>query len=202
MSASAVRIQANRANAQLSTGPQTPEGKQRSALNSLRHGLTAKDALLPSESLEAYREFCRAIVDDLRPQGAYQQQLAQSVADIRWRLRRCLSLEDTVFASEPDPARQIEAITRLSAYEHRLHRNLDMTLDQFCELRDREERAMKDASKILKLCRSKQLPYNPADDGFVFSASQLDAWLQRKERLQEADLACHIEQNQRFFARH
>ena len=36
----------NRANAQRSTGPKTEEGKQRSSLNALRHGLTGQTIIL------------------------------------------------------------------------------------------------------------------------------------------------------------
>ena len=37
------RLAANRQNAQASTGPRTPEGKQRTRLNGIRHGLTGQD---------------------------------------------------------------------------------------------------------------------------------------------------------------
>src|SRR5579864_3161863 len=50
MSALAVtdRAAINRANAQHSTGPRTPEGKAPSSQNALGHGLTSRIALLPS----------------------------------------------------------------------------------------------------------------------------------------------------------
>jgi hypothetical protein len=40
------RVAINRANSQHSTGPRTESGKQRSSLNALRHGLTARTAVL------------------------------------------------------------------------------------------------------------------------------------------------------------
>ena len=39
------RLEANRRNALRSTGPKTEEGKQRSRLNSVRHGLTAETVI-------------------------------------------------------------------------------------------------------------------------------------------------------------
>ena len=42
---SAVKASANRQNAQRSTGPRTPDGKSRTRLNALRHGLSATPGL-------------------------------------------------------------------------------------------------------------------------------------------------------------
>ena len=50
----ASRTAINRANSLRSTGPRTDSGKQRSALNALRHGLTAASAVLPSEDQAAF----------------------------------------------------------------------------------------------------------------------------------------------------
>ena len=43
------QLDANRANAQHSTGPKTAEGKKRSSLNAIRHGLNSQAVLLPYE---------------------------------------------------------------------------------------------------------------------------------------------------------
>ena len=48
------QVEANRANAQKSTGPRTAEGKQRSRRNGLRHGM-ACEVVVPEEDQQAYR---------------------------------------------------------------------------------------------------------------------------------------------------
>ena len=50
---SAAQIEANRANAQFSTGPRTTEGKAASASNSTKLGLYAKQAVLLNETDQA-----------------------------------------------------------------------------------------------------------------------------------------------------
>jgi len=97
----------NRANAQLSTGPRTQEGKQRSSLNALRHGLTGQIVVMPTEDLQAYQRHVASFVDDLRPKGPMESHLVQSLADTAWRLNRVASLEANLLtlaaAREPDP---------------------------------------------------------------------------------------------------
>ncbi|MHB9026646.1 MAG: hypothetical protein ACYC7E_21145, partial [Armatimonadota bacterium] len=59
--------EANRQNAQHSTGPRTPEGKARSSMNALKHGFFAKEALLPQEDAAEFTTFADALRDDLQP---------------------------------------------------------------------------------------------------------------------------------------
>jgi hypothetical protein len=56
------RAEINRRNAARSTGPRTPEGKSRSRLNALKHGLTARTLVLPGEDPEAFRGRLEAFV--------------------------------------------------------------------------------------------------------------------------------------------
>ena len=49
--ATKAQIRANRENAKKSTGPRTAEGKARVSLNALKHGLLARDTVLPTEQL-------------------------------------------------------------------------------------------------------------------------------------------------------
>jgi hypothetical protein len=65
--ASIHRTAINRANSQQSTGPRSEAGKQRSALNALTHGLTARTAVLPSEDQAAYQHHCRQFRDEYNP---------------------------------------------------------------------------------------------------------------------------------------
>ena len=51
-------IEANRRNAQRSTGPKTEEGKAASRLNAGRHKVTAQVSILPDEERAAAEDFC------------------------------------------------------------------------------------------------------------------------------------------------
>ena len=61
------QLEANRRNAQRSTGPRTGEGKTRSSRNNLRHGLTGHINILPTEDREAHDAFCNELSDSLKP---------------------------------------------------------------------------------------------------------------------------------------
>ncbi len=51
------QLEANRRNAQNSTGPKTAGGKAKSSRNNLRHGLTGHINILPTEDREAHDAF-------------------------------------------------------------------------------------------------------------------------------------------------
>src|SRR5277367_597468 len=53
---SAAQIAANQANAQLSSGPKTPEGKAKSSRNALKTGLTGRTIMLAKDQAEIYEQ--------------------------------------------------------------------------------------------------------------------------------------------------
>ncbi len=130
-----------------STSPRTPEGKQRSRLNALRHGLTGQTVLLPTEDAQAYRSFCDEFVVHYQPVGPVERQIVQTIADTSWRLNRISAMEHSSLslaaaekvdqagaADNPSAAACAQALAfgepsekmvRLSLYEQRLSRQLE-----------------------------------------------------------------------------
>jgi hypothetical protein len=92
------RLAANRANAQHSTGPTTPEGKAISSLNAVKSGLTGKAVLLPSDEVAAYEAHIARFGKELAPVGDQETHLVQSLADTQWRLDRIPNLETGLYA--------------------------------------------------------------------------------------------------------
>jgi hypothetical protein len=91
------QFQANRANARRSTGPVTDEGKQRSRVNAVRHGLTAETVIGALEDAEDYKAFEAAITADYEAQSAVERELVLRLASLLWRLRRATAIETGLF---------------------------------------------------------------------------------------------------------
>jgi hypothetical protein len=91
------KIAANRANAQKSTGPRTPEGRARAALNSLKHGLNSEIVVVPSEVPADFAEFRQALQDEFQPADPDQALLFEHMVAAAWRLRRIRRLETDMF---------------------------------------------------------------------------------------------------------
>ena len=206
------RAATNRANSEHSTGSRTPAGKQRSSLNALRHGLTGHVVVLPTEDLAAYQSHLVRFVDQFQPKGVLEEQLVQSLGDTTWRLNRVPAIEatfltlaaedhlDSIHTNEPRAAgalalaqafhHQSRALANISIYEQRLARLFDHTLKQLREIqaerREHERRQMNDAAEILQMHAERDIPYDPAQDGFVFSPAEIQTFIQRRDRLEEA----------------
>ena len=100
---SQAKLEANRRNAENSTGPTTPEGKQRSRGNALRHGLTAETVIGVLESAEDYAAFETAIMAEYDPQSVIESELVARLASLLWRLRRATAIETGLFGMQADP---------------------------------------------------------------------------------------------------
>jgi len=89
---------ANRANAQKSTGPTTPEGRAKSSLNAVKTALTGVTVLLPSDDVQAYEAHVQQHIADYSPLTPPEKNLVQRIADADWRINRIASLEAGIYA--------------------------------------------------------------------------------------------------------
>ena len=86
--ASEKQLEANRTNAQKSTGPRTNAGKAHSRLNSRKHGLTAKTLVIVGENADDFDHLRAELMNEHDPQSALECELVERLAGILWRLRR------------------------------------------------------------------------------------------------------------------
>jgi hypothetical protein len=91
------QIAANRANALHSTGPKTPEGKAAVRHNAMRHGLLARDVVLPEEDLDAFEDLLNQVRAELSPVGRIEELLVDRIVNIMWRLGRSARMETALF---------------------------------------------------------------------------------------------------------
>src|SRR6476469_7514231 len=94
------QFQANRQNAQKSTGPTTAEGKQKSRCNAVRHGLTAETVIGALEDAEDYKAFEAAIIADYDAESAAERELVLRLASLLRRLRRATTIETGLVESQ------------------------------------------------------------------------------------------------------
>jgi hypothetical protein len=91
MASSEAPVIANRQNSLKSTGPKTPEGKEKSRADALKHGLCS--TILVSEDLEAVSERANEWFYCLKPQNSHQSWQVSKVAIISLRIDRCERME-------------------------------------------------------------------------------------------------------------
>jgi hypothetical protein len=212
------RAAINRANSLKSTGPKTDAGKQKSSLNSLRHGLTGQIVVMPSEDLSEYEAFTDRYHDEYKPSGPTETQLVQSLADDAWRLNRAVFLETNLIsmighakshlvATDTGEGQEsmafalvlgehYKSLATLGLHQQRIARTSKQTLKLLRELQaerhEKERIEMRRAACVYlyqvqqKKAAGTTEPYDPACDGFVFTAAQIEQHLYREQLYSDA----------------
>jgi hypothetical protein len=135
-----------RANGARSRGPVTPEGKARSSMNAVTHGLSSRNVVLDHESRAAFDALVADFVRAVEPVGPLETALVHDLAAARWRLCRAWGMESAAIdlevaaqAAQAAPATLTALAFRnlavrpgafglLSRYEARHRRSFDRTL--------------------------------------------------------------------------
>jgi len=148
---------------------------------------------MTEEDRAAYNSRLDALIDDMKPQGALELTLVQSVAHGFWRLSRAEAIEENTFALEAERnENRIESInpqiteallqamtffnnphtfSLLTLYEQRIHRKLHKDLKILTELQSSRPRTQKTAPPEKAMAASESATYShpPRPNGFVFS---------------------------------
>ena len=213
-----VQMEANRRNAQQSTGPRSEAGKKISSLNALRHGLTSRVVVLPSEDLAAYGKFSDEYLASLAPETFPERQCAQTIIDTQWRLNRVRSLEEGMLAlGHQSPAGQLDyghpeihaaltaaavflehsqAFVNLSMHEQRLYRILTAASKSLDDMKAKRiaarQAALDTAREQHNLNKMLGVPTEPPTSGFVFTTAEIETECRRHL---EAKIAqeCHYD---------
>src|SRR5579864_8416319 len=187
------QARANRANSKLSTGPKTEAGKAHSAQNATTHGLTARAIVLPTEDPAAFQLHTQQLLDEYQPKTPTETQLVKVLAGAYWHLNRIDHIENALFSQDsgaPDLTTQFRSLAILSMHRHRLSRQIELTRKELRELqrgrRYDEEKQLEKAADLLEMDKEKGVPFNPAEDGFVFSTTEIETYIRRRDRAEEA----------------
>src|SRR6266851_8843406 len=87
------QINANRRNAQKSTGPTSPEGKAASSLNALKSGIDARSHVIPGEDPAELEALTATYLLHYRPAGPTQLSLVDTLVSTEWIQRRLRRVE-------------------------------------------------------------------------------------------------------------
>ena len=180
------RIEANRKNAQRSTGPRTEAGRARSSMNALRHGITGQVSITTVEDRAAHDKFVQELIDRLRPDDPVELQFASLIAEDFWRLQRIRAVENDILAlgnfSEAadidvdhpeihtsltraqtflDHSKDFE---RLTLYEQRINRALEKNRRQLDELQAERKRQRQEALEQACLLHQAAVAQKQSDD--------------------------------------
>jgi len=199
---SEAQLNANRANAQASTGPTSEAGKAKVSQNAVKTGLTCRTVIVPFGEADAYQTLMLDHQKQFQPVGPQEKALVQSITDLVWRLDRIPGLAFALLElGRVDMIKQCPELannpTHMLEMQIRLHfekqfRNLELQENRLSRRRERELKelralqAAREAEQKHQLARAAQMyiraqrannEFDPAENGFAFSVEQIRKYL-------------------------
>jgi hypothetical protein len=210
------QLEANRENAQKSTGPKTEAGKKRSSLNAIRHGLTGQVLVLPDQDLAAFNLLCEKTMAELQIMGEHETQIAKAYCMSLWNVQKAMAIQESLLTlgimedvagnlDIDDPQahnavsyaktfrQESEVFTRISLYTQRLINQSNALRKQLEDVQTQRfniaRQEVKDAITSYKFKQMMGETFNPAEFGFVCSLDQIRQWDHRLQLIDKAKIA-------------
>ncbi len=113
------RAEINRANAQLSSGPRTPEGKLASSRNSTKHGLASGQLIIPGEDRATFEALLHNLLDEHHPATPTEELLVTRMAQSHWLTQRAIRFQNECFTAAAVNEKQLALYLRYQTTHER-----------------------------------------------------------------------------------
>lgn len=172
----------------------TPEAGPRFLLGAMRLAFDTEQVLvMPQEDRELYHIHLKTFRDEYQPQGATEEHLVQSLADVSWRQNRAVAIETGLLSHSYSfndlPAgllNQSKALANLSLHTQRLSRQFKETVAQLRDLQEtrraQEQEELDKLLDIMEVYEQKGKTYNPSENGFVFTETEVRRAIRARRR--------------------
>jgi hypothetical protein len=145
------QIEANRLNAQASTGPTSAEGKAKTSLNALSHGFYSKHLLLPDEDPAELELLRCSLIESYNPEDGAELLLVERIISSQWKLQRLNKLEAKTLEAPFGEfvLRDLERLSRLAQQlDAAMHRAIKALREMRKEKQKQQEAQDKPTSNV------------------------------------------------------
>ncbi len=101
------KLQANRANAQKSTGPTSAAGRATVSQNRITHGLLGQFRVLQGERQDLFDNLLEQLMADEQPDGIAEIELVKKMAESMWLAQRARRYQEACFVVKPQTGDQL-----------------------------------------------------------------------------------------------
>jgi hypothetical protein len=123
------RAEINRANAQHSSGPRTPEGKLASSRNSVKHGLASAQLIIPGEDPAAFDALLSALFEEHQPANPTEEILVQQMAQSYWLTQRAIRFQNQCFTPAGVDQKRLALFLRYqTTHDRAFHKALNLLI--------------------------------------------------------------------------
>ncbi len=192
---SEAQLAANRANAQLSTGPTSETGKAIASRNHTTHGLTALPEshfqVLPNENQAAYDKLLNALQTEWKPTTATEHELVTRLAVHCWLGDRALRLQHAILAEvgERIAVEERKDFSLFMRYHATHTRSFSKALSELVRLRNFQTRQQTAAAIAERRAMQAQIRFESQKQKAELHAARMEALRLKQEAIKQRNQA-------------
>jgi len=139
--------EANRQNAQQSTGPKTPEGKQTVRLNAVTFGMRARSLLIAGEDPEEYAQLWGDLTMEWQPKTKSERLYVEQMSTSQWLLARIAKGESQIYDAPIALDKKFSLLREVASQRTKLERSFTTAMHELQQLQKQRKAQSKSQSK-------------------------------------------------------